>query len=339
MAKPFSAPTLPTIFLMSLLMATLNTTDAQIGVCYGMRGNNLPSKKDVVNLYKQNSIKRMRIYEPNKEALQALGSSNIELMLGVSENDLQKLASNQNQANQWVQNNVKSYSNVKFRYVVVANEIKPGNPNAQYIVQAMKNIRTALVSAGLDAVKVSIAIETGALGVSYPPSKGSFKQDYRQILDPVVSVLKQNGAPLLVNVYPYFSYVGNTKDITLDYALFRSQKVVVSDPPYEYKNLFDAMVDSVYAALEKINGGSVEIVVSESGWPTAGGVATSVDNAKTYNNNLIQHVKSGTPRKPGKAIETYIFAMFDENLKTPEYEKFWGLFLPNKQPKYQVRFN
>ncbi|KAL0652810.1 hypothetical protein Bca4012_095501 [Brassica carinata] len=87
----------------------------------------------------------------------------------------------------------------------------------------------------------------------------------------------------------------------------------VNDDSYSYTNLFDANLDAVYAALEKSGGGSLEIVVSESEW------------------NL---------RKPGKAIETYIFAMFDENQKgPPELEKFWGMFLPSQQPKYDVKFN
>ncbi|XVF56978.1 hypothetical protein PTKIN_Ptkin06aG0165300 [Pterospermum kingtungense] len=366
MAKSYLAANLGfmglTILLFGLLMASLHTTSAQIGVCYGRNGNNLPPSREVVDMFNQYNIRRMRIYEPDPSTLEALRGSNIELMIGILNDKLQELAANQDKANSWVQNNVMNYHDVKFRYITVGNEVQPSDQSsAPFLVPAMEKIRNAIFAAGLgNQIKITTSIGSGTLGDrSFPPSKGYFKPEYRPVIDPVIRFLVSNQAPLLVSIYPYFSY-DRTPSISLEYALFEAQNPVVSDPPYQYNNLFDALVDTVYAAVENTgvlnkaaaldSGGSPRLVVSESGWPSGGhghrltstDAGTSTENARAYNQNLIIHVKGGrgTPRKPDVPIETYIFAMFDENIKQgDDVEKNFGLFYPNKQPKYQINFN
>ncbi|RRT82200.1 hypothetical protein B296_00014581 [Ensete ventricosum] len=283
-----------------------------------MLGDNLPPPSEVVSLFRSNNIGRMRLYSPEQAALQALRNSNIQVLMDVPNADLPSLASDASTASDWVQSNVvANWPSVTFRYIAVGNEVIPGD-QASYVLPAMRNIQSALSSAGLqDQIKVSTAVSTGVLGTSYPPSAGAFSSAAKTYLSPILQFLASNAAPLLVNVYPYFTYADNPSQ----------------DGQLGYRNLFDAIVDAVHAAIE-VEGSDVEIVVSESGWPSAGGTAASVSNAKTYNQNLIRHVGGGTPRRSGRAIETYIFEMFDENQK----QKF-GMFHPNKQPVYPISFS
>lgn len=278
----------------------------------------------------------MRIYDPNPNVLQALRGSNIGLIVDVPRTDLRSLGSDPSAANRWVQNNIVPYaSNVNFRYIAVGNEIMPGDAEAGSILPAMQNVQNALQSANLAAkIKVSTAIKSSLVS-GFPPSAGVFIDS--PYINPIVDFLKSNESPLLATIYPYFSYTGNMNDIPLEYALFTSPKTQVYDGNFQYQNLFDALLDTVYAALANAGAPNTPIVVSESGWPSAGGQAATFGNAGTYYNNLIGHVKQGTPRK-NQAIEAYLFAMFDENQKGGGVENNFGVFTPNQQPKYQLNF-
>ncbi|BAD87988.1 putative beta-1,3-glucanase precursor [Oryza sativa Japonica Group] len=206
------------------------------------------------------------------------------------------------------------------------------------ILQALSGSSIALtMDVGNDQlgnIKVSTSVSQGVTA-GFPPSAGTFSASH---MGPIAQYLASTGAPLLANVYPYFAYVGNQAQIDINYALFTSPGTVVQDGGNAYQNLFDAIVDTFYSALESAGAGSVPIVVSESGWPSAGGTAASAGNAQTYNQNLINHVGQGTPKRPG-SIETYIFAMFNENQKGgDETERHFGLFNPDQSPAYSINF-
>jgi exo-beta-1,3-glucanase (GH17 family) len=61
----------------------------------------------------------------------------------------------------------------------------------------------------------------------------------------------------------------------------------------------------------------LEIVIGECGWPTQGDQDATTANAQIFNQNLINHCKSGagTPRNPDKPIRCFVFEMYDENQK------------------------
>ena len=287
----------------------------------------------------------MRIFDPNPATLEALRRSGIRLILGVPNDDLQALASIPNAATDWIQSNVLTYTpDVDIWCIAVGNEVSPTNaPTSQfanYLLPAMKNIQSALLAAGLTQIKVSTASFSQLLGSSFPPSQGSFSDGVSSFINPIISFLVENDSPFLANIYPYFSYTGDSQNIPLPYALFTAPGVVVQDGNLQYQNLFDATLDAIYAALERSGGANLQIVVSETGWPSEGDPAATVENARTYYSNLMNHVKGGTPRRPGQAVETYLFAMFDENQKGGlETERHFGLFSPSQQSKYQIAFN
>uniref|UniRef100_A0ACD5WJ60 Uncharacterized protein n=1 Tax=Avena sativa TaxID=4498 RepID=A0ACD5WJ60_AVESA len=309
------------------------------GVCYGVHGASLPSAAEVVQLYKSNGILNMRIYQPDVPTLLALKGSKIKVLMGVADEDVPRLAASTSAAADWVKLNIQPYlPGVLFQYIAVGNEIT--GSATQNIAPAMKNLNAVLSAAGLDDIQVSTAVRMDVLSSSSPPSSGTFKDGY---IKDVLAVLNSTYAtgltvPLLVNVYPYFAYTGDTKNIDLNFALFQPSSTVIRDNNgLNYTNLFDAMVDAVYAALKRENL-VVPVVVSESGWPSDGGVGASVTNARTYNQNLVNHIRNGTPKRP-YWLETYVFAMFNENQKTgAETEKHFGLFNPDKSPVYPIKF-
>ncbi|KAL0403145.1 UNVERIFIED_CONTAM: putative glucan endo-1,3-beta-glucosidase GVI [Sesamum radiatum] len=310
-----------------------------IGINYGLLGDDLPPPSDTISQLKQRSVRKIRLFEPAQEVLTALHDSRISVIVGTRNEDLRSLASDPASATAWVENNILPHSSsVQITSVAAGNEVFPGDL-AQYIPDAMQNLDAALRSAGVSAT-VTTAVSMQVLSNSFPPSQGQFSAEAATLMTQITKFLASKNYPLLVNVYPYFARIGDPLSVELNYALLQDGATAVLDCPLTYNNMFDAMVDAFHAALENVGGSNVEVVVSETGWPSDGGRDASVENAQTYNNNLIRLVSSGegTPRRPGKDIDTYIFAMFNENLKPEGVERNWGLFYPNLTEVYHANF-
>jgi hypothetical protein len=137
----------------------------------------------------------------------------------------------------------------------------------------------------------------------------------------------------MINPYPYFAYQSDPRPDTLAFCLFQPNAGRVdAGSRIRYTNMFDAQVDAVKSALGRSGYGGVDIVVAETGWPTKGDpteAGATVDNARAYVSNLVAHLRSGagTPLMPGKPVDTYLFALYDEDQKPgPTSERSFGLY-------------
>ncbi|XP_073027636.1 putative glucan endo-1,3-beta-glucosidase GVI [Primulina eburnea] len=324
--------------LVVTIFLTINPVARGIGINYGLLGDNLPSPFDAIAVLKSRGVQKIRLFEPNPDVLAALQGSGIAAIVGTRNEDLQALAADPSASRSWVDRNVVPYaSGLSILCISAGNEVIPGEL-AQYVPGAMQNLAAALEAANLGGIQVSTTVSMAVLQPSFPPSQGVFSPETTPVMTQIVSILAAKNSPLLVNVYPYFPRAGEPEHVSLDYALLQSTVAPVPDGPLTYYNLFDAMVDTVYAALEKIGGENIEIVVSETGWPTEGGTDASIGNAQIYVNNLIGLVSSGqgTPRRPNKNVDTYIFAFFNEDLKPEGTERHWGLYYPDLTEVYHA---
>lgn len=310
-----------------------------IGICYGTLGNDLPPAAQVIKLYQNYGISKVRLFDPNAEALQALRASQISVSLGIRNEDLPALAASQDAVNNWFATNVEPYLNdVVFSYITVGNEVVPGElgPN---VLPVMQFLKTTLQANNFPGIKVTTVVPGNVLGDSFPPSAGAFSKESAPVMKGILDFLSAQGWPLMINVYPYFAYKSDPVNVRLDYAQFTATSPVVQDGALSYSNLFDAIVDAFFSAMEKQNAGNVNVVVSESGWPSDGnGNFTSPQLAGTYNRNFFKHIvgKTGTPKRPGADMEGFIFATFNENQKPIGEEQHFGLFYPSMDPVYPV---
>ncbi|CAJ1973084.1 unnamed protein product [Sphenostylis stenocarpa] len=332
-----TTPSRSILLFLSLFAVALSLANSQsfIGVNYGQLADNLPPPDSTAGLLKSTSIGKVRLYGADPAVIKALANSGIGIVIGAANGDIPSLASDPNAATQWVNANVLPYypaSNITT--ITVGNEILTlaDQGLVSQLVPAMRNLQNALNVASVK-IKVSTVHSMAVLTQSDPPSSGLFNPALQNTLKELLAVLKDNKSPFTINPYPFFAYQSDPRPETLAFCLFQPNSGRVDSGNGKlYTNMFDAQVDAVHSALSAMGFQDIEIVVAETGWPSRGDsneVGPSLENAKAYNGNLINHLRSlvGTPLMPGKSVDTYIFALYDEDLKPgPGSERAFGLF-------------
>ncbi|KAF7840477.1 Glucan endo-1,3-beta-glucosidase 14 [Senna tora] len=312
---------------------------SSFGINYGQVADNLPPPAKVVELLTSLKLTKARIYDTNPQVLSAFANSNIELIVTV-ENEILNQLDDPEQALQWVNTHIKPFlPDTKITGIQVGNEVFTDDDITliQYLVPAVTNIHNAISQLGISTnILVTSPSSLAVLESSYPPSNGSFKGEIADIMTQFLSFLSTTKSPFWINAYPFFAYKDDPSEIPLEYALFNPNPGMV-DPVtnLHYDNMLYAMVDAVVFAISKMGFDGIEVKVSETGWPSKGDEdesGASVENAASYNGNLVrrQMEKESTPLRPKMALEVYLFALFNEDLKPgPTSERNYGLYEPD----------
>ncbi|KAG0585005.1 hypothetical protein M758_3G250800 [Ceratodon purpureus] len=321
------------------------TEATNIGAVYGRNGDNIPSAATAAALMQQYEISRVRIYDHDTSVIQAFASTQIRVMISVTNDEITPIGLSQASADDWVNKYVAPYIQLtNINAIAVGSEVITNSPSiSSLLVPAMQNIHTSLVKLGYDSsIKVSSPHGIGLLDVSYPPSAGQFGSSITATVHSMLDFLQQTGAPFMINVYPFLAYLNSVSTVPLDYALFQpATPVVDGNNGLVYYSLYDAQIDAMIAAMSKVNK-SVAVTVTETGWPSDGESPAGYANAKTYNQNLVKRTmnNSGTPMRPNVEIDAYIVSLYDEDLRQtpPLFNQHWGLFYANGTYKYGFSF-
>ncbi|KAM3205853.1 Glucan endo-1,3-beta-glucosidase 5 [Capsicum annuum] len=319
-----------------------------LGVNWGTMATHMLDPKIVVQMLKDNGIKKVKLFDADKSTMNALAGTDIEVMVAIP-NDQLLAMTDYDRAKDWVRRNVTRYdfkNGVNIKYVAVGNEpflITYNNSFVNLTFPALQNIQNALNEAGVgDSIKATVPLNADVYfsPESNPvPSAGRFRADIAELMTQIVQFMSKNQAPFTVNIYPFLSLYAN-EHFPIDFAFFDGTPNPVIDNGVEYTNVFDANFDTLHSALKAVGYGDLAILVGEVGWPTDGDKSANLNNAYRFYRGLFAKLASnkGTPLRPGY-IEVYLFGLIDEDAKSiapGNFERHWGIFRYDGQPKFPM---
>ncbi|KAI6685595.1 hypothetical protein NL676_031508 [Syzygium grande] len=334
------------LLLLSFLPIALG---AFVGINVGTLVSNLPEASDIVAVLKSHEITHVRLYDADAHMLKALANSGIDVMVGVTNEEVLGIGESPAAAAAWINKNVAAYlPATNITAIAVGSEVLTSIPHAApVLVPAMNNLHKALVASNLNfMIKVSTPQSMDVIPRPFPPSTAAFNSSWNSTVYQLLQFLENTNSSYMLNAYPYYGYTQGNGIFPLDYALFQPlpsvKQIVDPNTLFHYKSMFDAMVDATYYSIEAMNFSGIPVLVTETGWPWFGGSNepdATAENAQTFGNNLIKRVLngSGPPSQPNVPINTYIYELFNEDKRPgPVSEKNWGVFFTNGTSVYPL---
>lgn len=93
-----------------------------IGINWGLMATNPLDPLTVVNMLKDNGIKRVKLFDTDSWTVSAFAATGIELMVGIPNDQLKKLSKSMSDAEDWVKHNVSKHmrdGGVNIRYIYI----------------------------------------------------------------------------------------------------------------------------------------------------------------------------------------------------------------------------
>ncbi|PWA77531.1 glycoside hydrolase family 17, X8 domain-containing protein [Artemisia annua] len=326
------------IYFNSLVFA-----DAFIGIDIGNDPSSLPSPELVVSLLKSHQITHVRLFDSDARLLSALSNTGIEVMIGVANKEVLRIAKSPSNAASWINTHVSAFKPAtNITAIAVGSEFLSSNPNAgPVLVIAINNLYKALVASNLNnQINISTPLSMDMIPTPFPPSTATFNLSWNSTIHDILEFLQNTNSFYMLNAYPYDYFVRSNGIFPIQYALFQPlpevNQIVDPNTLFHYESMLDAMVDATYYSIAAYKFSVIPIIVTETGWPWSGRANESDANmatAETFNNNLIKRVLtgSGPPSQPGILLNSYIYEMFNED-KRPNY----GVFFKNGSSVYAL---
>ncbi|XP_058099921.1 glucan endo-1,3-beta-glucosidase 7-like [Magnolia sinica] len=348
---PLSSKNLLFLLISFSLFIPTSSSNPSIGITYSRNPtSNLPRPEQVVSTLQSLGVACVRVLDPDPNIIRAFSDSGISLLLSIPNTFIHAIAANRTDAFQWLYSHIiPFYPRAHITTISVGNDVLSYSPDlSTSLLHAMQNVHLALRKLRIHKISVSTTLSFDIITNPFPPSAAKFQKPAAEwIMKPILDFISTKNSPFLINAYPYKLY-RSYPEVPIGYALFQRHPFNYRDDPrtgVRYQNLFDVMVDAVISAMAAMGHKGIPVIVTETGWPSDGDVNEGDANkqfARMYNVGLVRHLRSGngTPLLREGPTETYIYELFDEDMKQgPGSDWHWGILNLNMTKKYPIHFS